>query len=190
MFPALRRGRPLEAGQRREIAGLVVVARGLDLDVLPGAASLSRARQRTAGAGVRAAVVVDHVLQEPGALLVTFLEVAQLDQHRVVIALRARDLRRVHFTDELGVVGDGDEVERPADVVLLAVDVTSCALRELIGIVRRDTGAADEGVERVGRVHVRLAEVGVLQRILRRRGLELLYGRGVGAAAGAGGTAP
>ena len=175
--PALRRRGPLVARQRRELAGPVVVDRGLDLDILPGAARRLGTGVERRVVGVVAAVVVDHVLDEPRALLVDGLEVAQLLEHRVVTALGARNLRRVHLADEFGVVGDGHPVERPADVVLLAVDDDVRALRELIGLVRRDPGAADVRVERVGRVHVRLAEVGVLQRILRNRSLELLDGR-------------
>ncbi len=172
--PGLRRGGPFVACQRRELAGPVVVDRGLDLDVLPGAArGLGTSVERRV-TGVRAAVVFDDILQEPCALLVNGLEVAQLLEHRIVAALGTRDLRRVHLADELGVVGDGNPVERPADVVLLAVHDHVTALRELVGLVRRDPRTADVCVERVGRVHVRLAEVRVLERVLRDRGLELL----------------
>ena len=172
--PGLRRGSPLVARERREAPRLVMVASRLEDHVLPGAA-------RGLGPGVErrvvrlvAAVVADHVLHEPRALLVFRLEIAQFPQHRVVAALRAGHLRRIHLADELRVVRDGDEVERAADVVLLAVDRDVLALREAVGLVRSDARAADVRVQRIRGVDVRFAEVRVLQRILCNRRFELL----------------
>ena len=104
----------------------------------------------------------------------TLFEVAQLLEHRVVGALGARHLRGVHLADELRVVGDRGPVQRLLDVVCLPPDADVLALRELVGFVGRQARPADEGVQRERRVHVRLAEVGLLQWIVRHGRLELL----------------
>ncbi len=175
--PGLRRGRPLVARQRRELAGPVVVDRGLDLDILPGAA-------RRLGTGVERRVSG----VAPRLLLTTYFR----NQARCSSTLlRLRNSSSIGLSPPLA-PGTCVEYISPMNsawsetatqssgrpmLCFWPLTTTSAALRELVGLVRRDPGAADVGVERVGRVHVRLAEVGVLQRVLRNRGLEFLDGR-------------
>jgi len=77
---------------------------------------------------------------------------------------RVGDLCRIHFAKIFGVIGDGGEIEWPADIVLLAKNRDGFAAREAIGIGGRKPRAADIGVERIGRVDVRFTKIGVFER--------------------------
>ena len=68
--------------------------------------------------GRLAAVVLDHVLEEPLLALVDGLESAELLELRVVVARRALVHRGVHLADVLGMVGDRRPVERRAEADL------------------------------------------------------------------------
>ena len=73
-----------------------------------------------------------------------------------------------HHSQILGVIGDGEKVERRDALLRLAHVFHGLAHRVLVGILRRGAGAEGEGVHGVAAVQMQVAEVGVLERIAAR----------------------
>jgi len=64
-------------------------------------------------------------------------------------------------------VGDGDEIQRPLDLVQAAIDHDLPALGKAVGVVGGQAVSGDEGIHRHAGLDVLLAEIRLLQRVLR-----------------------
>ena len=172
-----RRSRPLVGHEARERARIAAVVGGLGrrLDVTParggalGAAPLARgARGRVLGREL----IEGHAEVEAEECPIRLVAVG-LARGRVVLR-RAFGGAAVHDAEELGVVGDGDEVERPRELygakgvarLVVRLDPDPLATRKAIGVRHRETIALQVGVERHRRVHVQIAEIGISSGIL------------------------
>ena len=113
---AVGRGGPFEADQGGELAGLVVFVGGVRRFDLPGAARRLRPAKNGGCCGVAERLLATTYLRNHARCSSYLGQAAQLDKFRIVVARRAGDLGRVHFADELGVVGDRGEIERLDDL--------------------------------------------------------------------------
>ena len=149
-----------------EDAGFVVLLGGLEV-LPPGGLdrllALEERRMRIAAARERRQHILAVKLQ--GRLQIR--RRPECHGHLVVMARRPRVHQAVGFAHELGMVGDGHEVERALDLVQAAVNHDLLTLGEPIGVVGCQPVARDEGVHGNPGVNVLLSEIGFLQRILR-----------------------
>ena len=187
--------RPLVAHEAREATrrGAVVGLLGRVLDRFPDERGRLPAGRCPLAAEAHAPRFVRRVLRVHEA-------VAELREASVepagegAVARRAGRLADARLPEQLRVVGDEREVERPTQLdatgrLLLRVvglDADRLAAGERVGVARCAARALTPGVEGVGGVHVQLAEEGPAQRVLVRAGLALL-GACEAEAAGGGG---
>ena len=84
--------------------------------------------------------------------------------HRIVVHGAVRVLAEAQVTKRLGVIRDGDKVEGNSELRrLAAIEGQGLAPSESIRDLRIVAVAVHEGIERVGRVNMQFAEVGVPQ---------------------------
>ncbi len=158
-------GGPFEGDERCEGTGFIMRLGRRHDHIFPRGNGRLRSSEEGGMLRCAGAVVLDHVFQEPGALVVDVLQPAELVERLLRVARRAGDLGRVHLAKELCMVGHRREIERTSDIVQNRVHRHIFALGKPIGIEGREPRAADVGVEREGRVDVRLTEIGLLQRV-------------------------
>ena len=173
----LVRRRPLETGQRRELAGLVVVAHGLQLDRPSTRSRRLRPRVERRVLRVLAADVVDHVLHEPRPAARPRSS-ARAAPSSIGLSPPLAPGTCVEYISPMNSAWS-DTAAQSSGFLMLCVcpcDGRRPCPARTGRLVRREARPADVGVQRERRVHVRLAEVGLLQRVVRHGRLELLDG--------------
>ena len=159
------RGGPFKADDRRKNARFIRLFRRV-LDHFPRGfgrrwPSIKR-RMLWSGRSVRR----DHIFEKP---LLTLLDVrhgSQFFKVCVVVPGSIFEHRGVHLADVFRVIGHRRKIQWA--LMLHHGTIRHCdriALGETVGVRRHQTRATDVGVERKGCVHMRLAEIGVAERV-------------------------
>ena len=162
-----------EGGEATGIGFVLIRRRGL-ADRLP-----RRPRRLAAAGAVGAAEAEAARRQAVGRLAVgdeegEAREVALDHARQRVVAGEVGTLADGQLAEQLGVIGDGGEVERAGEaqtagrpaVGEVRLDAERLAAREAVGVGGHGTGALGAGIERQRGVDVEIAEIGAAQRVV------------------------